>query len=154
MQRLGCNNSSNSNTEHNNTTTQSNKVESATPEIKISKDITTAQVQSKTDSKAEKNTIKNSENEYKAATNIDKTHRANEWDMFADQDNFDSVDVSYIQLIEYFYFYCSQIFYMLGIFLALSCYKTFDGLYDLMIFFLINGKFKLSFQIHFQISVN
>ncbi|XP_045458477.1 serine/threonine-protein kinase prp4 [Melitaea cinxia] len=92
LKRLGCNNSSNSNTEHNNTTTQSNKVESATPEIKISKDITTAQVQSKTDSKAEKNTIKNSENEYKAATNIDKTHRANEWDMFADQDNFDSVD--------------------------------------------------------------
>lgn len=100
MQRLGCNNSSNSNTEQNNSTTQSNKVESATPEIKISRDITTAQVQSKTDSKAEKNTIKNSENESKAATNFDKTHRANEWDMFADQDNFDSVDVSYIQLIE------------------------------------------------------
>ncbi|XP_047543723.1 serine/threonine-protein kinase PRP4 homolog [Vanessa atalanta] len=95
LKRLGCHNSGNSNTEQANVATLG-KVESATLDNKKSKESTTVHVPSKADSKIEfkleKSNVRNVDNESKSTANLDKSRRKNEWDMFADQDNFGSVD--------------------------------------------------------------
>ncbi|XP_050360819.1 uncharacterized protein LOC126780395 [Nymphalis io] len=93
LKRLGCHNSGNSNTEQTNVTLPG-KVESTTIDIKKSKEpSTTVSVPSKADSKIEFKLEKsNVRNTSKSTVNLDKSCKKNEWDMFADQDNFGSVD--------------------------------------------------------------
>lgn len=51
------------------------------------------------DSKHVSALIRNIENESKTSIKLEKSLRGSEWDMFADQDNFDSVDVSVLYTI-------------------------------------------------------
>lgn len=94
MQRLGCNNSAHTDASQNNAATNVSKIESGTPEIKVAKESTQQVKNDLAEIKGDKisGSTKNAENDSK--TKLDKALRGGEWDMFADQDNFDSVDVS------------------------------------------------------------
>lgn len=84
-----------------------NKPNSTPVDVKLSKDSATFSCKAvKSESNQSKVELKNSEskqvsalirnieNESKTSIKLEKSMRGSEWDMFADQDNFDSVDVS------------------------------------------------------------
>lgn len=72
--------------------------------IKDNKDTVTVNKVSKTDSTVELKNVKSSalvrnvENDSKTDVKLEKPRKRSEWDMFADQDNFGSMDVSKVDL--------------------------------------------------------
>lgn len=65
---------------------------SQTPEVRLLKDA--MNTKDKKETKNVSGLIRNIQNETKSDIKLEKSVKTGEWDMFADQDNFDNVDVS------------------------------------------------------------
>ena len=94
LQRLGCSNSAHAETNDTNAATNVRNTDTKAAEVEVVK-TQTHKSDHDVDMKSDKiaGLVKNVEIESKAK--LDKSLRGSEWDMFADQDNFDNVDVSY-----------------------------------------------------------
>lgn len=84
---------------------------SQTPEVRMLKEPT--HTKDKTDVKETKSNvsgfIRNIQNETKTDIKLEKAVKTGEWDMFADQDNFDNVDVSNNYVTKLKYLFCKEV---------------------------------------------